>query len=204
MSSEGAIALIDDDEDVRETLRALLQARGYSVTDYASAETFLAECDKDVVECVLVDIHMPGISGLELQTELARRKFASSVIVMTGQGAVPLAVAAMKAGAFDFIEKPFDRDTLLDNIRRAVCVARNARATATQAKAAQQRLALLTPRERDVFNNLALGKSSKVVASDLQISPRTVEVHRSRVMEKLNARDVSDLVGLAGTANRSA
>jgi two-component system response regulator FixJ len=194
MSDGSLVVVIDDHESVRESLRALLESSGLSVKDYASAIAYLE--DGGVGDCVLVDMRMPQMTGLELQQELNKRNSTVPVIVVTGHGDVPLAVTAMRAGAFDFLEKPFDDDVLLDSIQRALAVGRKTHQTQTESRAAAALIAALTSREHEVLDHLVLGKSNKLIAHELGISPRTVETHRARLQEKLKARGLSDLVRL--------
>lgn len=194
MSDGALIVVIDDHESVRSSLRALLEANGLKVRDYPSALAYLD--DNGGGECLLVDLRMPGMTGLELQQELNRRHSPLPLIVITGHGDVPLAVAAMRAGAFDFLEKPFDDDVLLSSIGRALALGSKARQSENESKAAAALIAALTSREQEVLDHLVLGKSNKLIAHELGISPRTVETHRARLQEKLKARGLSDLVRL--------
>ena len=191
------VALIEDDAAVLHSLRLLLESRGLAVRCFDSAEPFLAAMAEWLPSCVVTDVRMPGLSGLDLQRELKRRGLGIPVILITGHGDIEMAVTAIKEGAFDFIEKPFSDQTLLDRIRAAVAhdeVVRRRRATRAEV---QQRLALLTTRERDVLNRVVTGKSNKVIASELILSTKTVEVHRAHVMEKLKADSLADLIRLA-------
>jgi two-component system response regulator FixJ len=194
MSNGSLVVVIDDHESVRDSLRALLESSGLSVRGYASAVAYLE--DGSVGDCVLVDMRMPQMTGLELQQELNKRNSPVPVIVITGHGDVPLAVTAMRAGAFDFLEKPFDDDVLLDSIQRALAEGRRTVQTQTESRAAAALIAALTSREHEVLDHLVLGKSNKLIAHELGISPRTVETHRARLQEKLKARGLSDLVRL--------
>ena len=198
MSAETTIVVIDDNNGVRRSLRALLESSNFAVTDYASAISFLA--DGPHGDCLIVDVRMPEMSGLELQEELVRRGSTVPVIVVTGHADVPLAVHAMKAGAFDLIEKPLDEKALLDSIRRALASGRLTRNDAAEAKAADEKIGLLTDREHQVLEHLALGQSNKIVAHELGISPRTVEIHRARIQEKMKAGDLSELVRIVRAA----
>jgi two-component system response regulator FixJ len=197
--SEGLVVVIDDHESVRGSIRALLESAGLEVKDYASAVAYLADPQAGG-DCLLVDLRMPEMGGLELQAELTRRRSRIPIILVTGHGDVARAVAAMKAGAFDFIEKPFDDDSLLASIRRALSAGRQNRDLEAENRAASELLSILTGREREVMDQLVLGKSNKLIAHALGISPRTVEIHRARLQEKLKARDLSDLVRLARAA----
>src|SRR5690606_18283282 len=150
--------------------------------------------------CLVADIRMPDMDGLALQEELGRRKIGLPVIIVTGHGDVPLAVRAMKAGAIDFIEKPYDDEQLLASVDRARAMSDSQRAEAASAQLAGERIAVLTPREREVLVHLVAGQPNKVIAHELGISPRTVEIHRAHLMEKMQARSLSDLVRIAMTA----
>jgi two-component system, LuxR family, response regulator FixJ len=193
---EQRIFIVDDDAAVRDSLRMLLESVGYGVDVYDTARSFLSDADMDR-GCLIVDIRMPGMSGLELQEELIRRNAPLPVIVITGHGDVPLAVRAMTAGAVDFIEKPFDGDRMLDSVARALRISDQKRSQVEEAQTARDLLSQLTPREREVFDLLVKGHPNKIVAHELGISPRTVEIHRAKVMDKLLARNLSDLVRAA-------
>lgn len=197
------IVIVDDDDAIRESLRALLEVSGLRVKDYPSARSFLADRATHG-DCLVTDIRMPDMDGLELQEEILRLKLNIPVIVITGHADVPLAVRAMKAGAVDFIEKPFDRDIIVRSIERALEMSRQHRDRNADAKAAQELLALLTPRERDVLEKLVAGRPNKVAAYELGISPRTIEIHRARIMDKMRARSLSDVVRISLTASWSA
>jgi two-component system response regulator FixJ len=185
------IGVIDDNKGVRLSLRALLESANMQVRDFGTAAEYLA--NGDGLDCLVVDVHMPDMGGLELQKELSRRHIPVPVIIVTGQATVPLAVQAMRAGAFDFLEKPFDDEALLDSIGRAIA-GRQSPPREMDVKSAIEMMALLTERERDVLNLLAVGETNKVIGHQLGISPRTVEIHRARVLEKMKARNVADLV----------
>ena len=195
------VHVIDDDLDVRQSLAFLLSTAGLAVRVHESAPAFLAAAEGGLADgCIVSDIRMPQMDGIALLGRLAALKIALPVIVMTGHGDVPLAVSAMKAGAVDFIEKPFDGDVLLAAIRSAL--RRQAGDSHRRAEAAdvRDRLAALTPREREVLDCLVAGKANKATAHALGISARTVEVHRAHVMTKMAAGSLSDLVRLVLTA----
>jgi two-component system, LuxR family, response regulator FixJ len=191
------IYIVDDDEAVRDSLSLLLETRGYAVRAFASAREFLAAASSLRPGVLISDIRMPEVDGLELQRRLDERGFSFPLIVITGHGDVPLAVQAMKAGAVDFIEKPFAAEAILN--ATAVALDRLAEPADENplAAAAAARLALLTPREREVLEGLLAGLPNKSIAYDLAISPRTVEIHRARVMDKMGARSLSELVRLS-------
>lgn len=191
------IFLVEDDEGLRRALTFLLRTAGYAVKDFASARDFLDFSFDGENACLVTDIRMPGMDGLELQATLAQRRPGLPVILMTGHGDVPLAVRAMRAGAFDFLEKPFADGMLLSSIVQALEKA-GARSTGQRAaEAARAALATLTPRECEVMEFLVAGDTSKAIGRTLGISDRTVEVHRARVMEKMGTRSIAELVRAA-------
>jgi two-component system response regulator FixJ len=196
MTTEGTVHVVDDDEAIRDSLTLLLRAAGFTVAAYPSADAFLITAPSGP-GCVVIDVRMPGMGGLELQEELARRGRRIPVIVMTGHAEVPLAVKAMKAGAVDFVEKPFEELAMLAAIRRAFSLGLETARAEAEGNEIGGRLAHLTPREREVLDALVAGKPNKIIAYELSISPRTVEIHRARVMEKMEARTLSDLVRMA-------
>ena len=194
MTTEGRVYIVDDDEAVRSSLAFMLSTSGHDVRTYAAAEDFLAIADTLEAGCVVTDIRMPGLSGMDLLRRLKSMGLdALRVIVMTGHADVPLAVEAMKAGAVDFLEKPFDEQRLLGALEAC---ARMSVAGADRADALH-RLAALSGREREVLDGLVAGRANKVIAHDLGISPRTVEVYRANVMTKMRAGSLSELVRLA-------
>jgi two-component system response regulator FixJ len=197
------VHVVDDDQAVRDSLRFLLESADIPVIAHASAEAFLATAPGCSIGCVLTDVRMPGINGLELQRRLQQLGLPAAVIVMTGHGDVPLAVHAMKNGALDFLEKPFDDTKLLAAVGRALAASRAMRAAAAAGAAASSRLASLTPREVEVLAGLVAGLSSKEIARDLGASPRTIEVHRTRVMAKLGAGSLPELVRLVQAATQT-
>jgi two-component system response regulator FixJ len=197
MPAEGLIYVVDDDEAVRDSLSLLLEARGYTVRGFASAGEFLNAAANLRAGVLIADIRMPGMDGLELQQRLTERGLVFPLIVITGHGDVPLAVRAMKAGALDFIEKPFAADIILNSASAALDRLTDKTEPNPAAAEAETRLALLTPREREVLEGLLAGLPNKSIAYDLAISPRTVEIHRARVMDKMGARSLSELVRLS-------
>lgn len=194
--SEPTIYVVDDDEGVRDSLAALLEADGFRVAAYASAEAFLKRGAIDGHACLLADVRMPGMDGLELLGRLADQRSVMPVIMITGHGDVPMAVRAMKLGAVDFIEKPFDPEVILASVREALRAASTRPSTGGD-EDVQRRLQQLTPREHDVLEHLVVGRSNKEVALQLGISPRTVEIHRARLMEKMQADNLAQLVRMA-------
>lgn len=197
MAIERTVFVVDDDEPVRESLAALLESHGYPTKTFPSALEFLAKTDRKAPGCLLADIRMPEMDGLELQEKVAADYPNIAVIIMTGHGDVPLAVRAMKAGAVDFLEKPFSQDLMIQTVSVAFDRAASLQKAASTIEAATSRLDLLTPRERQVLEGLVAGLPNKTIGYDLGISPRTVEIHRARVMEKLQAKSLSDLVRIA-------
>jgi len=191
------VYIVDDDEAVRRGLASLLRAKGYRPETFASADTLLAALPQPASGCAVVDIRMPGMSGLELQRELNRRGANLPVIIITGHGDVPNAVAALKAGASDFLEKPFDSDALLNAIAEALQRVPAAGPSLPSRDVLEARRALLTPREREVMELVVSGQANKVIAHRLKIALRTVEIHRGRVMEKMEARSLAELVHLS-------
>lgn len=191
------ILIVDDDSDVRDSLRALLESSGYAVRDYASAAKVLSDSKIAEGACLIADIRMPDMDGLQLQEELVRRQVGIPVIVVTGHGDVALAVRAMKAGAIDFIEKPFDGDALLESVKQAISLSRQNRSQIAQVQTAESHIAQLTTREKQVLEHLVAGRSNKIIAYELDISPRTVEIHRAHLMEKMKARSLSDVIRMA-------
>lgn len=194
--STSVVHLIDDDEDVRRALAFLLGTAGLAVKVYESASAFLDRADIAAMECIVTDVRMPGVDGLELLRRLKEKGSTAPVIVMTGHADVAMAVEAMKNGAVDFIEKPFSDDVLLGAIARAVELARKP-AGPGQDPAARERFAGLSERERQVLSGLLAGLPNKTIAYDLGLSPRTVEVHRANVMTKAGVSSLSELVRLA-------
>lgn len=202
MDSKRKIYIVDDDEAVRDSLQILTESYDYETETFGSGTEFLASLDGVGAGCVLLDVRMPDIDGLEIQARLAEVNPALAVIIITGHGDVPMAVRAMKAGAFDFIEKPFTDDALIGSLRRAWDANQEAAAQPDRNGDSEllQRIDNLTPRERDVLNQLIIGRPNKIIAYELGISPRTVEVHRARVMDKMQAKSLSHLVRMALSA----
>jgi two-component system, LuxR family, response regulator FixJ len=189
-----AVFVVDDDAAVRQGLRFMLHAAGYSVEAFPSARAFLEGYDPRQGGCLLLDVQMPQMTGPELQQQLNIRGWRIPVIFITGHGSVSLAIAAMKAGAFDFIEKPLREDALLESIERALHWNDKAYEERLERAAVQVRADLLSPREREVFELVVAGEPNKLIARRLGISFRTVELHRAHISEKLQARSLSDLI----------
>ena len=196
------VFVIDDDEAVRTSLRLLLKSVGLPVETFASAQEFLDQYDEDRAGCLVLDIRMPGISGLELQQHLNDRNSIMPIVFITGHGDVPMAVEAMQAGAVDFIQKPFRDQDLIDRINRALDKDREMRSELRERDEIRRRMSQLTPREHEVLDLVTQGKANKVIAGDLNVSQRTVEIHRARVMEKMGAGSLAHLVRMVIEANR--
>jgi FixJ family two-component response regulator len=196
-----AVFVVDDDAAVRQGLRFMLRAAGYSVEAFPSARSFLEDYDPRRGGCLLLDVQMPQLSGFELQQQLNLRGWRIPVIFITGHGTVLQAIAAVKAGAFDFIEKPLREDTLLESIERALHWNDRAYEERLERASLRVRAALLTPREREVFELVVAGEPNKVIGRHLGISFRTVELHRAHIVEKLQARSVSDLIRMGMIIN---
>ena len=195
--SEPIVHLIDDDEAVRASLGFLLEMNDLPAKTYSSAVEFLKVAETLTGGCIVTDVRMPEMSGLELVRKLKERGVTLPIIVITGHGDVPLAVEAMRAGVIDFIEKPFDDEVLLRSIRVALDIKSETDAQAQERRRFEDMLATLSPRERDVLRGVVAGKMNKVIAYELGISPRTVEVYRANVMSKTHANGLSDLVRIA-------
>lgn len=200
MNPDGIVHVIDDDEAVRESLAFLLLTSGHTARTHASADEFLAILDGVECGCIITDIRMPGMDGIALVDRLQKRATVLPVIVITGHADVSLAVQAMKAGARDFIEKPFDDHTILDAVASALRCGDENGAERAHAHVIRQRIAALTTREQQVLRGLVDGQSNKVIAQELGISPRTIEIYRANLMIKMDARSLSELVRMTVTA----
>ena len=200
MAHEPVVHIIDDDEAVRDSLAFLLDCADLAVRSYASAVAFLEELPDLDRACVITDVRMPEMSGVELVQRLKERGVTAPVIVITGHADVPLAIQAMKAGVADFIEKPFSDDTILAAVRSALARQADRREAQTERDAIAARLATLSGREREVLDGLVAGHANKVIAYDLDISARTVEVYRANVMTKMKAGSLSELVRMVTIA----
>ena len=188
------VFIVDDDEDVRDSLIELIESIGFQTQAYDSALSFLKEFNQNISGCILADVRMPGMSGIELQLKLNELKATQPLIIMTGHGDITMAVQAMKDGAFEFLQKPFRDQELLDCIAKATEKDHENRKIRESLFANQKRIKLLTAREREVVDLVLEGKANKVIARELDISDRTVEIHRSHAMEKLGAKSVAELV----------
>ncbi|MDJ0760110.1 MAG: response regulator transcription factor [Woeseiaceae bacterium] len=188
------IFVVDDDPAIRFAMQALLESVDLRHQILSSGNEFLEQVSSDSAGCVVLDIRMPGLGGLELQDEMKKRGYTLPIIFVTGHGDVPMAVEAMQKGAVDFIQKPFRDQELLDRIHIALDTDEERRAEQQQHNVVAERIALLTNREREVFELVVTGKPNKLIAYELGVSQRTVEIHRARVMEKMEARSLADLV----------
>ena len=187
----------DDDAAMRKSLRWLIESVGLEVETFGSANEFLENFDSAQTGCLVLDVRMPGMSGLDLQEHLQAQRFSLPVLIVTGHADVPMAVRALKAGAFDFIEKPFNDQVMLERVQKAIEHAQRVRAEAEQRAEIDQRIDTLTPRERQVMDMVVNGMAHKQVAAELGLSEKTIEVHRKHVMDKLRAGNVADLIRMA-------
>ena len=194
MTPEPTVFVVDDDEAVRRFLRGLIASIGLRVEIHGSAQMFLDAYEPGTPGCLVLDLRMPNMSGLELQKKLAERAIDLPVIIVTGHGDVQVAVHAMKNGAFDFVEKPFNNELLLDSIQKAVADSERSTNLRVEREAFNSRIELLTPRERQVLEIVVTGETNKGVARYLDISDKTVEIHRAHVMEKMQAKSLAHLV----------
>jgi two-component system response regulator FixJ len=197
MSAKEAVHIIDDDDALRDSLTFLLSTAGIEAKSYDSAGAYLNDPQRGASGCIITDVRMPGLSGIDLLRKLKSDGIAAPVIVMTGHGDVPLAVEAMKLGAFDFLEKPFDDDALLAAVRGALGAQERHSRQESERLEIENRLAQLSARERQVLDGLVAGQANKVIAFELGISPRTVEIYRANVMTKMQANSLSELVRMA-------
>ena len=194
MDENDTVFLIDDDPGIRDSLSLLLSLKGVRTQPFANAESFIETYRPEWTGCVLTDLRMPGMTGLELQSMLRERGVQVPVVVLTAHGDVATARTALKSGAFDFLEKPVDDTMLLDVLRNALRADRERRLAATTRSASDQRLERLTEREREILALIAAGHQNRDIAAQLGISPRTVEVHKARIMEKLECRSLAELI----------
>jgi FixJ family two-component response regulator len=200
----GVVYIVDDDDAVRDSLQWLLEAASYRVVTFDSAERFLAEHDPNAIACLVLDVRMPGMSGLQLQEELIARQSALPIIFITGHGDVPMAVSTMKKGATDFIEKPFDQAVLKNLVDRMLTEAREKRVEREQERMNRALMGRLTPREQQVLERIVAGRLNKQIAADLGISIKTVEAHRANIMDKLEARTVAELMRVVLSSGQAA
>lgn len=197
MSNQPTVFIVDDDEVVRDALTLLMESVGLEVATFASAQEYLDQFDSEQPGCLVTDVRMPGISGLDLQARLAAEKIHPPVIIITGHGDVPMAVRAVQNGAVDFLEKPFNNQAMLDSVHRAIEMDAKQRGESSRLQEIEARYDTLTPREKEVMQLVIEGVRNKNIAYDLEISQSTVEVHRSRVMEKMAAKTLSDLMRMS-------
>ena len=191
------VFIVDDDDSVRKSLARLIKSVGLKVETFSSATEFL-KCDPyEGPACLILDVRMPGLSGLDLQFELAKVDHTISIIFSTGHGNIPMSVQALKAGAVDFLEKPFDEQTMLDAVHFAIEKNRQAKENRTEVRDIRNLFNSLTPREREVFDMVVTGKMNKQIASEMDLSEKTIKVHRGRVMHKMQAESLAELVRLA-------
>ncbi len=190
------VYLLDDDPDVRHAVTFLLETEGHSVIAFDTAESLLGAVNADCRGCLVLDVRLPGMTGLELQEKLGDQGIAMPILFISGHGDIPMAVRAINAGAMDFIEKPFRDELLLQKVADGLAADETQAERRSRRDSLEERLSRLTPREREVMEAMLEGKLNKVIADDLNVSPRTVEVHRARVLEKLEARNSSDMVRL--------
>jgi len=198
------VYVVDDDEAVRRSVGFMLKTSGYAVHSFANGADLLKQAKTLEPGCLLLDIRMPGMDGLQVQDALNERGIRFPVIIMTGHGDVPLSVRAMKAGAIDFIEKPFPKEALIDAVETAYSILNQSGSVESRGRDASLRLRALSPREREVLDGLAKGLPNKTIAYDLGISARTVEIHRANLMSKLQVRSLSEALRLAFAAQDSA
>ena len=202
MSDQEIVHVIDDDDALRDSVRLFLVNEGLSVRTYASANEFLVELDALEPGCVVTDVRMPGMSGMELLAHIASRGLSLPVIVITGHADVPLAVRVMKQGAIDLLEKPFKAEELIGAVRRGLALGKDLHLNGTPVEVALARRAMLSARESEVLDRLIKGQPNKIIAYEMGISPRTVEVHRANVMKKTQAGSLSELVRMFLNADR--
>jgi two-component system response regulator FixJ len=204
MTSEPTVFVVDDDQAMRTSLKWLIESIGMRVRTFESANAFLSSYYPGQAGCLLLDVRMPGMSGLELQSYLSRQEIQLPVIIITGHGDVAMAVRAMKSGAMDFIEKPFDDENLLRSIRNALDYDQKRRSLQAERAEVAARLAELTPREHEVMDMVTEGRSNREIATALGVSAKTVEAHRARVMDKMRAGSLAELVRMALLASGGA
>lgn len=192
--TDTCVYIVEDDDAVRESLQMMLESVGRRVEAFENADLFLQAYSQDMAGCIVLDIRMPGMNGMELQRKLNEQNSILPIIFVTGHGDVPMAVEAMQQGAVDFVQKPYREQELLEKIAQAIALDEENRASLQQRQMILERMQELTPRERDVMRLMVEGKANKVIAIDLDISQRTVEIHRARVMEKLCANSLAHLV----------
>lgn len=192
--TDNRVYVVDDAEEVRDAVALLMQSVGLDVVTYASADAFLEDFREDMPGCIVLDVRMPGMSGIDLQHLLMQKEHCPPIIIVSGHGDIPMAVKAVQAGALDFIEKPFNEQRLLDSVHRALEFAAKRRGESSRLAEIQTKKDSLTPRERQVMSLVVAGKRNKIIASELFVSISTVEAHRAKVMEKMGANSLSELM----------
>ncbi len=197
MSEAPSVFIVDDDEQVRSALTLLMESVGLKSESFSSAQEYLDQFDAAKSGCLILDVRMPGLSGLDLQARLSVEKSHPPIIIITGHGDVPMAVRAVTAGAVDFIEKPFNNQSMLDSVHRAIEQDAKQRGESSRLQDIETKYDELTPREKEVLQYVIEGKRNKIIASEMNISQSTVEAHRSKVMEKMAANTLSDLMRMA-------
>ena len=197
MSETSSVFIVDDDEQVRSALTLLMESVGLKSESFSSAQEYLDQFDATKSGCLILDVRMPGLSGLDLQARLSVEKIHPPIIIITGHGDVPMAVRAVTAGAVDFIEKPFNNQSMLDCVHRAIEQDAKTRGESSRLQDIESRYNELTPREKEVLQSVIEGRRNKIIASEMNISQSTVEAHRSKVMEKMMANTLSDLMRMA-------
>ena len=203
MTAEATVYLVEDDDAVRDSLQMVLESVGHKVASYSRADAFLEDYSVDMAGCMVLDIRMPGMNGMELQRQLNARNSILPITFVTGHGDVPMAVDAMQRGAVDFVQKPYREEELLGKIQQAITADIENRADLEEKHKIRAKLADLTPRETQVMELMIEGNANKVIAYDLDISQRTVEIHRARVMEKMGVRSLAHLVRMVMAAEES-
>jgi len=196
LDNKATVYIVDDDQAVRDSLSWLIESININVEVYSSAQEFLDKYNPDTPGCLIADVRMPGISGLELQKILNEKKYTIPMILITGHGDVPMAVRALKNGAVDFIEKPFNDQVLLERVNQCLEKDQSERIEHKDRQSKMSLLATLSPREREVLDQVVIGKQNKIIAADLGISNKTVEAHRANVMDKMDVSSLADLVTL--------
>lgn len=199
--NQQTVFIVDDEPDVRAALRLLIKSVGYTVECFASADIFFAQFETDRKGCLILDVRMPGMSGMELQDKLAGLETLLPIIMISGHGEIPMAVKAVQNGAVDFLQKPFSDQQLLERISQAMSINNKRHDEHNIRKDARDKYVSLTPREQEIFAEVVSGKLNKIIAYELNISTRTVEIHRAKAMEKMGAKNLSELINLANLIN---
>ena len=200
-TAKQTVFVVDDEPDVRAALRLLIKSVGYQVDCYESADDFFSQYEPDRQGCLILDVRMPGMSGMDLQEKLTASQALLPIIMISGHGEIPMAVKAVQNGAIDFLQKPFSDQQLLDRIAQALELDRSRRLEQSEKHTVQEKFDSLTPREKEILNEVVAGKLNKVIAYDLGISTRTVEIHRANAMDKMQARNLSELIYMSNLLN---